>query len=1280
MPKLLGLLDNAGTHGAAFKFVADTPTITMSRLKAVLTGGLPTFLDIGQSFSAAALGEDNLLGQLRSTGARVVVMGDDTWAQLAPPSSYHGCHTFPSFDVHDLHTVDDGVWREVWPYLRRTGSCSCGNSTLGTCAKAGGGCADAHSGSGSAGKAEDAVATPGWEVLVAHYLGVDHAGHTYGGNSAQMYGKLQQMDEQISQIAAALLEGAAVPDEPYHRTLLLVMGDHGQTLSGDHGGGSDEERDSVLLAFNVGAWRAEKDRHRPSNTSSADSSGGYDNNMPSKPQNGGSSVASASGAAGTAGDGACSPEPGRGPHGGAAEPVAIPQIDLTPSLALLLGLPIPFGNMGKLNRRLWQLGHGPWRGTATGRNSGNTGDTVAPAAAAAAGGETGRGAQRARYLDALRANAVQVDRYLTAYAARGGLPATELGHCRRIFAAAQEAYAAASAIAGLGADAAGSRNPVAPEAQGHDAFAQAVPKEAQARAEAAFEAFLEAAGALARRKFTRFDLPFMTAGALLGVMACLGLHAWMLVRLWCASGGRAAPAAVAVLTHPQSLALVGLVALHAFGLFSAGWIQGEGRLHCCSLAVVTLLLWLRAAVALPRAASGFGQPSAAAESVTTGSAAAAAAARKAPFHAAFFSGQQSSAGAASRQLRRQLWLFTLAAAALAANVALQRYSLIDRWGSDPHDKRQLAAAGTVSVSAPEAGERSAGSEATGPGAHSAAAFLPAAVLRAVVTLLPLLLLPLVLQALAAPQMRHPMQQLSAASAVGEQAPGHQSGCRRAKPRSVVPGWTRAAFCYCSFVLVACWWLLQLLQAGSRLHRTAMPVVSAGDAKPTALAAEDDVRGEAMGPEERLRQDARLASLWTLVSAVWQALQRWPPAAVLLSEAQQRLAPLLQASALSGLKLWAAALQLGLRWPPAATAAQAAAGAVGAVLQLPLRLLLPRLVYALALVALGRLVAVRCRVSLCGRHRTNKAAAGKVASMGPAQEENDEERHGALLLDASFCSLASSTAVLALLLGPCGPAIVLLLVVQGVCLLELLLQQQPAVSPQKPGALAQLATAPPPRSSAAVAVLAAAAGCLLSLLGGQAFFLTGHFCEFSGLQYDSPFVGFDHMTWAATPLLFWINSFGGIMLPAMALPLVGAAAAAAATTVAPCAAACSPAVESLGAGRSEAASGGLPQSGRRAEDGVGPSASGSSRPVAGPLQAQVPSPAVEEVLPVHDVGRQALVWASAGRSLALTVAVLSAGIQRHHVVVWALFAPKLVFEVCFAAAAYTALTLAALGMP
>lgn len=39
-----------------------------------------------------------------------------------------------------------------------------------------------------------------WDVLIAHYLGVDHAGHTHGVNSRQMQDKLAQMDQQISTV------------------------------------------------------------------------------------------------------------------------------------------------------------------------------------------------------------------------------------------------------------------------------------------------------------------------------------------------------------------------------------------------------------------------------------------------------------------------------------------------------------------------------------------------------------------------------------------------------------------------------------------------------------------------------------------------------------------------------------------------------------------------------------------------------------------------------------------------------------------------------------------------------------------------------------------------------------------------------------------------------------------------------------------------------------------------------------------------------------------------
>ncbi len=50
----------------------------------------------------------------------------------------------------------------------------------------------------------------------------------------------------------------AHPGGPHHRTLLLVLSDHGQTLGGDHGGSSREEVDTVLAAFNLHAWWAHR--------------------------------------------------------------------------------------------------------------------------------------------------------------------------------------------------------------------------------------------------------------------------------------------------------------------------------------------------------------------------------------------------------------------------------------------------------------------------------------------------------------------------------------------------------------------------------------------------------------------------------------------------------------------------------------------------------------------------------------------------------------------------------------------------------------------------------------------------------------------------------------------------------------------------------------------------------------------------------------------------------------------------------------------------------------
>jgi hypothetical protein len=43
-------------------------------------------------------------------GKRVAFVGDDTWQQLAP-DAFDWAWPYPSFNVKDLHSVDDGVWQ-----------------------------------------------------------------------------------------------------------------------------------------------------------------------------------------------------------------------------------------------------------------------------------------------------------------------------------------------------------------------------------------------------------------------------------------------------------------------------------------------------------------------------------------------------------------------------------------------------------------------------------------------------------------------------------------------------------------------------------------------------------------------------------------------------------------------------------------------------------------------------------------------------------------------------------------------------------------------------------------------------------------------------------------------------------------------------------------------------------------------------------------------------------------------------------------------------------------
>lgn len=136
-----------------YKFVADPPTTTMQRLKGLTTGSLPTFIDIGSNFASTEINEDNVIDQLRGKGKKTVFMGDDTWIGLYP-HRFEREYPFPSFNVWDLDTVDDGIKKHLQPELQKKD----------------------------------------WNLLIAHFLGVDHCGHRYGPFHSEMTRKLDEMN------------------------------------------------------------------------------------------------------------------------------------------------------------------------------------------------------------------------------------------------------------------------------------------------------------------------------------------------------------------------------------------------------------------------------------------------------------------------------------------------------------------------------------------------------------------------------------------------------------------------------------------------------------------------------------------------------------------------------------------------------------------------------------------------------------------------------------------------------------------------------------------------------------------------------------------------------------------------------------------------------------------------------------------------------------------------------------------------------------------------------
>jgi len=122
---------------------ADPPTVTLSRIRGIIGGNYPLYTDFFNNFNKEnKIEEDNIIKQMEMKNMSKVFMGDDTWLTLFN-DIFDKSYPFDSFNTLDLDTVDLGVQDLLFgKYLNSSD-----------------------------------------DLIIAHMLGIDHVGHSYGPNS-----------------------------------------------------------------------------------------------------------------------------------------------------------------------------------------------------------------------------------------------------------------------------------------------------------------------------------------------------------------------------------------------------------------------------------------------------------------------------------------------------------------------------------------------------------------------------------------------------------------------------------------------------------------------------------------------------------------------------------------------------------------------------------------------------------------------------------------------------------------------------------------------------------------------------------------------------------------------------------------------------------------------------------------------------------------------------------------------------------------------------------------
>ncbi|BES91421.1 Metalloenzyme superfamily [Nesidiocoris tenuis] len=206
MPFLFKVFQN---HNASCLVSAktDVPTVTLPRIKSIVTGDVSEFLDLILNFGATELAQDNIISQAVSHGLNILFYGDDTWLRLFP-KTFKRFEGTTSFFVNDFYEVDHNVTRNLKRELLNSD----------------------------------------WDVMILHYLGLDHIGHVEGPKGPSIPGKLKEMDDVFRMIFEYFKDLG-------EDGLIILTGDHGMKDSGGHGGSSFEEITVPVAIINGGCDR-----------------------------------------------------------------------------------------------------------------------------------------------------------------------------------------------------------------------------------------------------------------------------------------------------------------------------------------------------------------------------------------------------------------------------------------------------------------------------------------------------------------------------------------------------------------------------------------------------------------------------------------------------------------------------------------------------------------------------------------------------------------------------------------------------------------------------------------------------------------------------------------------------------------------------------------------------------------------------------------------------------------------------------------------------------------